>query len=108
MYDAALTVGLPPLFTEHYVSRVTLHRRDLIVEAKSVKSKAFESLKSRWKLNSVEGEDGSCDVDFEVEMTVRDPVITQVIDSVLEQVAGRQVDAFQRRCEEIDGQKQKR
>ena len=33
-------------------------------------------------------------------MTVSDPVIVTVLDQVLQQVAGRQVEAFEKRCEE--------
>jgi hypothetical protein len=32
-------------------------------------------------------------------MTVSDPVIVAVLDQVLQQVAGRQIEAFEKRCE---------
>jgi ribosome-associated toxin RatA of RatAB toxin-antitoxin module len=42
-----------------------------------------------------------CNVDFQVEMTVSDPVIVAVLDQVLQQVASRQVQAFEQRCQDI-------
>lgn len=111
-FDATLTVGLPfgPGLQESYVSRVQLNPRDLIIETKSIESKLFDSLKSRWKLATVSPKDNDndtttstlfCDVDFEVEMTVSDPVIAQVLDKVLKEVAERQVAAFAQRCKQI-------
>merc|ERR1719273_960120 len=105
MYDATLTVGLPPLFTERYVSRVTVDDVKMTVDARSIKSSSFDSLKSRWKLRESGDCDRYCDVEFEVEMSVSDPIIKEVIDGVLEKVAGQQVEAFQRRCEELEGAK---
>ena len=34
-------------------------------------------------------------------MEVSDPIIVAVLDQVLQDVAGRQVDAFEKRCEEL-------
>jgi hypothetical protein len=42
-----------------------------------------------------------CHVDFEVEMTVSDPMVVAILDKVLLQVAGHQVDAFDKRCKEM-------
>eukprot|EP00544_Gedaniella_sp_CCMP2646_P013867 CAMPEP_0202499912 /NCGR_PEP_ID=MMETSP1361-20130828/31392_1 /ASSEMBLY_ACC=CAM_ASM_000849 /TAXON_ID=210615 /ORGANISM="Staurosira complex sp., Strain CCMP2646" /LENGTH=162 /DNA_ID=CAMNT_0049132217 /DNA_START=54 /DNA_END=538 /DNA_ORIENTATION=- len=100
-YEAALTVGLPPLFTEKYVSRVFADPEALTVQAKSVESTLFESLDSKWKLKAVDSNEDLCDVHFEVEMSVSNPVIVNALDQVLEQVAGRQVAAFEKRCQEI-------
>lgn len=100
-YEAALTVGLPPLFTEKYVSRVNADPDRLIVEAKSIESTLFEALDSRWILNYVESDENLCNVDFEVEMSVSNPVIVNALDQVLEQVAGKQVAAFEQRCREV-------
>jgi len=100
VFDASLTVGLPPLFTEDFVSRVTIDSQDLVVETKSLKSKLFDKLESRWKLTPTT----KCDethVEFWMEMTVSDPVIVATLDMVLEEVAGRQVEAFEKRCQEI-------
>ena len=135
MFDATLTVGLPPLLTEEYVSRVKLDAEAMTVEARSIKSTTFDSLRSRWKLRPVqpprEGRihstanechtgDGSaqsnskeiptvtsddadewCDVEFEVEIKVSDPVIVGALDRILEEVAGKQVSAFEQRCLQI-------
>eukprot|EP00566_Odontella_aurita_P023163 CAMPEP_0113579630 /NCGR_PEP_ID=MMETSP0015_2-20120614/30180_1 /TAXON_ID=2838 /ORGANISM="Odontella" /LENGTH=127 /DNA_ID=CAMNT_0000483641 /DNA_START=147 /DNA_END=527 /DNA_ORIENTATION=+ /assembly_acc=CAM_ASM_000160 len=120
MYDASLTVGLPPMFSEEYVSRVTINKDDMTVEARSIRSSAFESLKSSWKLRPVLEEDTNCidsadrfvksnemsdskwsDVEFSVEMSVSDPIIVAALDKVMEEVAGRQISAFEKRCEDV-------
>lgn len=135
MFDATLTVGLPPILTENYVSRVRVDLEAMTVEAKSIRSTMFDSLKSRWKLRPIlpaaqegldhndsasiqstlkdcpEGGDGAknsegvvidekqwCDVEFDLEMKVSDPVMIGALDKVLEEVAGRQVTAFEQRC----------
>ena len=100
-YEAALTVGLPPLFTEEYVSRVTADPDNLIVQAKSIESTLFEALDSQWILKEVDSDEGLCDVHFEVEMSVSNPVIVNALDRVLEQVAGKQVAAFEQRCRQV-------
>ena len=43
----------------------------------------------------------SCGVDFEVEIRVSDPLVSFVLDGVLGDVARRQVEAFERRCNEV-------
>ncbi|KAL3810705.1 hypothetical protein ACHAXA_009987 [Cyclostephanos tholiformis] len=129
MYDAILRVGLPtmtgislpggvavagvvgsllPSLEERYVSRVRTGSpppedddddASWTVEAKSIRSNSFDSLRSRWELTFARrgvvggrGEDGhdddddvdvSCDVDFEVEIRVADPLISLVLDGVL-------------------------
>jgi ribosome-associated toxin RatA of RatAB toxin-antitoxin module len=107
-FDATLTVGLPPLFQETYTSAVTVNLNELTVESKSISSKLFDSLYSCWKLTPVPCDDDDdrqraplCAVHFEVEMTVSDPLIVGTLDTVLEQVAGRQVQAFADRCQQI-------
>mmetsp|Transcript_22002 Transcript_22002/g.33888 ORF Transcript_22002/g.33888 Transcript_22002/m.33888 type:complete len:201 (-) Transcript_22002:1439-2041(-) len=131
-FDATLTVGLPPLFSESYISRVTLTEDvsslQFTVDTQSIQSQMFESLSSRWIVRPVNAHPTSslsatgaaalsdestnvnthddqvehlCDVDFRVEMTVSDPIIVNVLDKVLEEVAGRQVEAFDKRCQQI-------
>jgi coenzyme Q-binding protein COQ10 len=101
-FDGALTVGFSSLFTEHYISRVSVIPETLTIQTESFESTHFESLRSRWTLGEVEvNNEVWCDVDFEVEMTVSNPVIVNVLDTVLQQVAVRQVDAFEKRCLEI-------
>jgi ribosome-associated toxin RatA of RatAB toxin-antitoxin module len=51
--EAQLTVGLPPFFTERYVSRVHIVPNELMVETKSIQSKWLDSLSSRWKLTPI-------------------------------------------------------
>jgi|UPI000581B3BB coenzyme Q-binding protein COQ10 len=101
-FEATLTVGMPPFFQETYVSRVHVVPERWTVETQSIESKMFDSLRSQWTLSPVDGfENTQCKVDFQVEMTVSDPVIRGALDTVLRQVAERQVDAFEKRCREI-------
>ena len=95
------------------------------VEAKSIQSKLFDSLKSRWQLTLINidrniqyydrGVDNqkdttnsdipsslsSCSVNFEVEVQVSNPLVSLMLDQVLKDVAKKQVDAFERRGLEI-------
>lgn len=114
-FRATLTVGIPPLLVETYVSHVTVNPQRWTVESKSVESQVLESLRSRWQLHDVSRSSSSslsagrggdeaepaCRVDFWVEMSVRDPVMASALDSLLRQVAHRQVDAFAVRCRSI-------
>ncbi len=119
-FDGKLRIGKPPLFEEEYISRVTVIPEEWTIQAKSIKSRRFDSLTSQWKLgeirmNNCTGDQGNedndtgsdtgevihCHVDFQVEMTVSDPFIVSILDQVLEQVASRQVDAFAKRCQEL-------
>jgi coenzyme Q-binding protein COQ10 len=102
-FQATLTVGMPSLFQETYVSDVLLNPQELIIETKSIQSKLFDSLRSRWKLAEIKDgvHKGHCQVNFEVEMTVSDPFIMATLDEVLRQVAGRQVDAFEKQCRQV-------
>ena len=150
MYDAVLKVGLPSsssllpgssssLLEERYVSRVKMippSTKDSntkqpiwVVEAKSIQSQLFDSLKSRWELsiaddtnqsssidqqqqyinnndsrvdtNNVQSTATSCNVNFEVEIQVSNPLISFTLNQVLKDVAKKQVDAFEKRCIDI-------
>ena len=135
MYDAVLRVGLPglpslpsvqssSLLEERYISRVRMISPALdgdvyTVEARSIQSQLFDSLKSRWQLTLVENghhdnkqssderiskmnaNDISCKVNFEVEIQVSNPLISFALDSVLKDVAKEQVLAFESRCNEV-------
>lgn len=100
-YRATLTVGFPPLFQETYTSHVVTDPERLIITAKSIESKLFDSLSSQWKLQPTTASDEECLVDFHVSLSVRDPLIVGTLDQILKQVASRQVEAFEKRCREI-------
>jgi coenzyme Q-binding protein COQ10 len=101
-FDGKLKVGIPPLFVEEYVSRVEVIPERLMIEATSIESKLFDSLKSRWTVGEVElSNEVCCNVEFEVELTVSDPIIVRALDKVLQTVAGRQVEAFEKRCHQV-------
>eukprot|EP00545_Synedropsis_sp_CCMP1620_P012465 CAMPEP_0119017216 /NCGR_PEP_ID=MMETSP1176-20130426/15782_1 /TAXON_ID=265551 /ORGANISM="Synedropsis recta cf, Strain CCMP1620" /LENGTH=175 /DNA_ID=CAMNT_0006970871 /DNA_START=50 /DNA_END=577 /DNA_ORIENTATION=- len=101
LFDATLTVGLPPMFTENFVSRVSSDADELVVESTSIQSKMFDNLSSRWKLKANKSDPNETEVDFWMEMTVSDPIIVTVLDQALKEVAGRQVAAFAERCKVI-------
>ena len=70
-FEATLTVGLPPLFSETYRSRVTVIPDQLVVETKSLNGKYFDELTSRWKLDAIDNGQSDlphCKVDFLVEI----------------------------------------
>ena len=114
-FDGKLRIGQPPLFEEEYISRVTVIPEEWTIHAQSIQSQNFDSLSSQWKLTELPmvsshqdsihaGRPGhepmsyQCHVDFFVEMTVSDPWIVSILDRILQQVASRQVDAFEKRC----------
>lgn len=91
-----------------------------VVTAKSIKSNLFHGLSSSWKLREANGRNLNSDigqepdlmnesvtstaatnVEFEVEISVCDPIIMTALDSSLEEVAKQQVAAFEKRCFDI-------
>jgi ribosome-associated toxin RatA of RatAB toxin-antitoxin module len=100
-FEAMLTVGLPPLFQETYTSLVVANRRQLTITSTSIQSsQTIDSLTSLWSLKEIDGGQ-SCEVQLEVAMTVRDPIIIAALDHVLATVARQQVAAFSKRCLDI-------
>jgi ribosome-associated toxin RatA of RatAB toxin-antitoxin module len=101
-FEATLTVGIPPVLQETYVSAVYIHPQLFTVETKSLNGQKFDALQSFWQLKDAPGSDGpQTEVHFTVEMTVSDPLIAGALDRVLESVAKQQVQAFAQRCQEI-------
>jgi ribosome-associated toxin RatA of RatAB toxin-antitoxin module len=115
IFDATLTVGMPlgaalKRLTEQYTSRVLVCPETMTIESRSTQSKLFESLRSTWKLQAAKDEAcesiatshfPKCNVEFELEVTVSDPVVASILDNVLQEVAVRQIEAFDKRCQEI-------
>jgi len=126
--DAVLRVGLPglslsagsnSLLEERYVSRVRMIPASettslWTIEAKSIQSNLFDSLKSRWQLSliddyaNVNGQQQQqqqtgpfCNVNFEVEIQLSNPLISFTLDRVLKDVAKAQVEAFEKRCRAV-------
>jgi ribosome-associated toxin RatA of RatAB toxin-antitoxin module len=109
-FEATLTVGLPPVFSETYQSRVTVKPEQLVIESDCRQGKYFDRLRSSWKLRAVAQSPQpesttvrllACEVDFSVEITASDPLIVSILDRILEQIAGDQVRAFDQRCRQI-------
>jgi len=101
------------------------------VDTTSIQSKYLDYLKSQWKLQPViqeshfhssdntrihmdsklqqqeepqrrfDGNEIWTDVDFYIEMSISDPILTVLLDQILKDVANRQVIAFEKRCHEI-------
>lgn len=127
-FDAFLKIGitlpssipahlLPVDLSEEYVSRVKVDPFEMCVETSSVdgsvKNELFDSIRSGWKLRDIHALssrklDDPCphevgvEVEFDVEICVSNPVVAGVLDHVLQEVAGRQVKAFDERCRWID------
>jgi ribosome-associated toxin RatA of RatAB toxin-antitoxin module len=120
MYDAVLRVGLPglsgsnsSLLEERYVSRVRMIPANettpfWTIEAKSIQSNLFDSLKSRWQLSLIDDNANgqqqtgpSCNVNFEVQIQVSNSLISFTLDRVLKDVAKAQVEAFEKRCRAV-------
>ncbi|EED86745.1 hypothetical protein THAPSDRAFT_269976 [Thalassiosira pseudonana CCMP1335] len=107
MMDAVLTVGLPglsvgaasSLLEERYVSRVRMLQPKMIggnvVEKEGCWNSSY-SLPSSTTNNT-----HSCNVRFEVEIQVSNPLISFTLDRVLNDVARKQVEAFEKRCRNV-------
>jgi coenzyme Q-binding protein COQ10 len=100
-FEATVTIAFPPLINEKYVSSVTLAPEDLRVEIASIESTIFDSLRSRWKLRPVEGDENKCDVELEVEISTSDPLLSLSLGTIVPQIAIQQVAAFQKRCRQV-------
>jgi ribosome-associated toxin RatA of RatAB toxin-antitoxin module len=68
-FDGKLIVGKQPLFSEEYISRVTVIPETLTIETESIESQRVDSLKSKWSLTEIEmpNEEIQCHVDFQLE-----------------------------------------
>jgi ribosome-associated toxin RatA of RatAB toxin-antitoxin module len=158
-FQATLTVGIPPVLLETYVSHVVVTEEEsphgttpesgaaavatakaFTVTTRSIQSQYLESLWSQWKLRDATKrteaytspydsksrdplsssppsisskfplpqnvgdkkletiQHSGCHVEFEVQMSVRDPIIAAALDQLLPKVAVQQVDAFVARC----------
>jgi len=110
-----------PRLEEEYVSRVRTRIvkdgegvKEWIVEARSIRSRMLDGLGSQWRLRAIDAPPSSkasqinmneqklwTHVDFEVELSSSDPVVSAALDEVLADVADRQVKAFEKRCIDI-------
>ena len=68
-FDGKLIVGKPPLFSEEYISRVTVIPETLTIKMKSIESQRIDALRSHWLLEEKQGDNGEthCDVIFQLE-----------------------------------------
>ena len=81
-----------------------------VVQAKSIQSQTFHSLSSQWILSLPPASSSSksiedlqhaseCYVEFQVELSVTNPIVALTLNTVLEQVAQQQLQAFQLECQ---------
>ena len=112
-FEATLTVGMPLVASETYVSSVVADRGTMTITSTSIESQRMDSLRSRWILQDLSDSAvytaDKCHVDLQVELVVRDPVIVTVLDQFMEQVSHQQVEAFRRRCyQELEAESRQR
>ena len=100
-FEATVTIDLPPLIRETYVSDVTVDRDNLRVDIKSIKSSMFDSLKSHWQLRPVKGEPDKVDTELEVVVSTSDPFLSVSLGALVEKISSMQVDAFEKRCRQV-------
>jgi len=114
-----------PRLEEEYVSRVQTRIvkegeevKEWVVEARSIRSRMLDGLGSQWRLRAIDAPPSSkasqrntnarkslsklwTHVDFEVELSSSDPVVSAALDEMLADVAEKQVKAFEKRCIDI-------
>ena len=107
--------AIPPSSDTNDIDKAEGMKPTWVVEAKSIRSSSFDSLKSRWVLTFAVGgdeltvndrrvdieDDVSCDVNFEVEIRVSNMLVSFVLDGVIGEVARKQVEAFERRAKVV-------
>lgn len=98
--EAELGVGFR-LFTERYVSRVTLSRPEH-VRAEAANTQLFSSLVNEWRF--LPGpEPGTTWLEFRVDFAFKSALYAQASAMFLDEVARRMVSAFEARCDELYG-----
>ena len=100
-FDARLSLGFYA-FSEQYVSRVTLRRPGSIVAA-AKDTNLFEFLRTEWRFE--EASEERCTLHFHLDLLLRSSLHDQALKRVIDRVARQQVDAFMRRCDEIEGKR---
>mmetsp|Transcript_67107 Transcript_67107/g.212373 ORF Transcript_67107/g.212373 Transcript_67107/m.212373 type:complete len:436 (-) Transcript_67107:316-1623(-) len=106
--DAQLCVGFQ-LFSESYVSRVTLQPPN-VVRAEAIGSNIFDRLVSEWRFRPAKGGAGGAggaegamatDVEFMVDFKVSSVLHAAAVDAFFEQVSKQQIAAFEGRCRDL-------
>lgn len=100
VFYADLQVGFN-MFNESYRSRVTLVP-DEYVGAECVQSRIFERLLSEWRFSSTRSL--STKVHFQVHFRVASSLHARFMEMFFEDVAKKQISAFEQRCREIGSQ----
>ncbi|GMI54623.1 hypothetical protein ScalyP_jg4791 [Parmales sp. scaly parma] len=100
-FEAELTIGFPntPFLTQ-YRSHVELDKAQKRCTIEAIESTAFDNLRSTWNIS--EGKGGNknvCTVNFHVEYQSSSAIVDQFVNNVFEEVAKRQIEAFERRAQ---------
>ena len=113
-FTAQLTLGFSQ-FNEHYTSLVTYsspptntdtptvqQQQQLYrVHARSLNSTIFRHLSSTWEIRTVAGRPRECDVLFDIEMSITNPLHRVVVSRVFANVAEQQLAAFVQRGQQL-------
>jgi ribosome-associated toxin RatA of RatAB toxin-antitoxin module len=99
-YDADLEVGFH-LFSEQYTSRVTLENPKL-VRSEARNSAIFHHLKFTWELSPGPVAHSSW-VSFSTDFRFNNPLYTHTAGLFFDQVVGKMICAFDRRCKQVYG-----
>lgn len=98
--EAELEVGFQ-IFTERYTSKVTL-QPDHRITSKVEDSTLFDHLSNTWEFRPGPMPSTTM-VNFEVDFAFRSPLYRQVASVFLEEVVQQMVTAFEKRCEDLYG-----
>jgi ribosome-associated toxin RatA of RatAB toxin-antitoxin module len=97
-------------FTETYISRVTLsdpRAEPKSIVARAVKSSIFEELRSKWTFEQDMDRHGRSlkrtNVCFAIDFKVSSQIHAQAVDLFFRDVANTQLQAFEKRCEQLFG-----
>jgi coenzyme Q-binding protein COQ10 len=88
------------VFTERFVSKVTLHP-DELVDVEYING-PFRYLNNHWRF--IPQEDGSCVIDFYVDFEFRSKMLQAVIGLLFNEAVSRMVAAFEARARELYGE----
>jgi coenzyme Q-binding protein COQ10 len=103
--EAMLAVGFR-MFREEYISRVTLHRPDL-VRAHASDTHLFHQLDNEWRL--LPGpEPNTTWLEFRVDFAFKSSLYAQASSMFMDEVAKRMVSAFDTRCRALYGPRTER
>ena len=104
-FYATMGVGFK-VFTESYTSEIRCRRpqgqQTGAIDIRALDSPTFQTLTSSWKFAPGPRE-GSCEITFEVDFSVHNPLAAAAVSNFFSTVAEQQIRAFAKRCETVYG-----